>query len=264
MKTTGTVYIVGAGPGDPELLTVKAKRLIESADVVLYDSLVSDEILQLIAEKTIRIHSGKRCGHHVMKQEEINQTLVDWAKKSYDVVRLKGGDPFIFGRGSEEIITLINENIKFEIVPGISSSIAAPMYAGVPVTHRNMACSFAVITGHENPEKNNSQIKWDKIVGIDTLIFLMGIQHRQEIACQLVAAGKLPTTPVLFVTNGTRNNQKSQRWTLQDVIDGKTEVETPAIFLIGEVAQFNLSWFEKENTYLTDLLQESRPFQLGQ
>ena len=158
MKTTGKVYIVGAGPGDPELLTIKAEKLIRSAEVILFDSLISEEILKLISPQALQIHAGKRCGNHVMKQEEINSTLVEWGLKSNRVVRLKGGDPFIFGRGSEEITALMQAGIDFEIIPGISSSIAAPMYAGVPVTHRNLACSFAVITGHENPQKGNQKI----------------------------------------------------------------------------------------------------------
>lgn len=264
MKTTGKVYIVGAGPGDPDLLTVKAERLIRTAEVILFDSLISEEILKLISSEALLIHAGKRCGHHVMKQEDINQALVEWGRKSDRVVRLKGGDPFIFGRGSEEIASLIDAGIEFEVVPGISSSIAAPMYAGVPVTHRNLACSFAVITGHENPQKETSQIQWDKIIGIDTLVFLMGIQHRQEIAKKLIQAGKSESTPVLFVSHGTRTHQKSIRCTLQDVIEKNMDIEMPAIFLVGEVARFNLSWFEKGNTYSTNLLQESQPFLLDQ
>ena len=263
MKTTGKVYIVGAGPGDPELLTIKAEKLIRSAEVILFDSLISEEILKLISPQALQIHAGKRCGNHVMKQEEINSTLVEWGLKSNRVVRLKGGDPFIFGRGSEEITALM-QGIDFEIIPGISSSIAAPMYAGVPVTHRNLACSFAVITGHENPQKETTQIKWDKIIGIDTLVFLMGIQHRQEIAKKLIQAGKSKNTPVLFVSHGTRSNQKSTRCTLQDVIEQNIEIEMPAVFLVGEVASFNLSWFEKENTFSRDLLPEFQPFPLDQ
>ncbi|NJL24298.1 MAG: uroporphyrinogen-III C-methyltransferase [Calothrix sp. SM1_5_4] len=240
----GKVFIVGAGPGDPELLTLKALRVLRIAEVVLYDSLLCDGVLDLVNPEARLIHSGKRCGAHVMSQEEINRTLVEHARNGLIVVRLKGGDPFVFGRAGEEIIALRERNIPYEIVPGVSSSIAAGAYAGVPITHRNVACSFAVITGHEDPAKLDSQIQWDKIVGIDTLVILMGVKNRGTIARKLIQYGRSPDNGVIFVSHATLPNQEVVRARLGDLPDLALEVETPAVMITGAVVNFDFSWFE--------------------
>ncbi len=174
----GMVYLVGAGPGDYRLVSIKAVDCLKKADVVVYDRLADDRILKWAPEEAEYIYVGKASSHHTMKQGDINQLLVDKAKEGKTVVRLKGGDPFVFGRGGEEGILLEENGIPFEIVPGITSAISVPAYAGIPVTHRAVATSFAVITGHEDPTKGQSNMRWDKLAtGVDTLVFLMGVAN---------------------------------------------------------------------------------------
>jgi uroporphyrin-III C-methyltransferase len=243
MNVKGKVYLVGAGPGDLDLMTVKGLRLIQEADVIYYDSLMNKEILKRAKPNCELIFCGKRCGNAEMTQEEINKALVKSAEAGQLVVRLKGGDPFVFGRGGEEILALKFLRIPFEVVPGVSSSIAGPAYAGIPLTHRNISTSFAVITGHENPAKAESQMDWAGIVGIQTLVFLMAVMNRKKIAIQLLANGRNGDESVAFVENATLPTQKVFRTTLAKVITENLEVKTPALMIVGDVVNLDLSWF---------------------
>lgn len=244
-QKSGKVYIVGAGPGDPELLTLKAFKAIQRADAILYDNLINKNILDLAPAGCVVVYVGKKCGHHQMSQEQINETLVEFARRFDNVVRLKGGDPFVFGRGGEEALALMDAQISFEIVPGISSSIAAATYAGIPVTHRNLACSFAVITGHETPGKETSQLNFTALAGIDTLVFMMSVGNRQEISQSLLAAGRNPQDPVVFVENATTLDQKVIRSSLQTVATEPPNVKAPAVMIVGPVGSLNLEWFSE-------------------
>ncbi|WP_457621198.1 uroporphyrinogen-III C-methyltransferase [Persephonella sp.] len=243
----GKVYIVGAGPGDPELLTVKAYKLIQKADVILYDRLINPEILLMAKPECELVYVGKEDGKHIMEQDKINFLLQDFVKKYKIVLRLKGGDPFVFGRGGEEALFLEEQGIEYEIVPGITSAIAVPAYAGVPVTHRGISSSFAVITGHGH-KGQFPDINWKSLAGIGTLIFLMGVSNREKIAQNLIEAGRDPKEPVIFIEKGTTKEQKSIESTLKDVAEGKVTVYPPAIFLIGDVVSLRkkIHWFENQ------------------
>ena len=238
------VYLVGAGAGDFGLLTLKAAEILKSADVVIYDRLADDEILNLCPNAK-KIYVGKSAGAHTLKQDEINQLLVDEARKNKIVVRLKGGDPFVFGRGGEEAIFLRENDLPFEIVPGVTSAIAVPAYAGIPVTHRGIAASFAVVTGHEDPTKEISSINWKNLAtAVDTLIFLMGVANISKIVAKLIEHGRNPETPAAFIRWGTKSTQKVFVTTLKDAPNAK--IQPPAIFLVGEVVNLReqLKWFD--------------------
>ena len=241
------VYLIGAGPGDVELLTIKAKSLIEQADVIVYDRLADDRILNFASDKAERIYVGKAPGQHTMRQEEISQLLVDLTKRFDNIVRLKGGDPFVFGRGGEEALLLKENDIPFEIVPGVTSAIAVPAYAGIPVTHRGIATSFAVVTGHEMSEK--STLKWDKLsTCVDTLIFLMSVANLSEITQRLIANGRAADTPAAVIQNGTKAEQKLLITTVENAAADvqRQQITSPAIFIVGEVVTLrdSLKWFD--------------------
>ena len=242
----GKVYIVGAGPGDPELLTVKAVKVIKKADVILYDRLINPEILSYAKDSCQLVYVGKSDGKHTMEQSKINTLLYFYAKKYPNVVRLKGGDPFVFGRGGEEALYLSEKEVPFEIVPGITSSISAPAYSGIPVTHRGIAASFAVITGHEAPNKKKN-VDWESLKGIDTLVFLMGVTNRQEIAKKLIEIGRNPEEPVAFIEKGTTEEHRVIESTLKEVAKNPPEVSPPAVFIIGEVVKLRnkIRWFDE-------------------
>ncbi len=245
----GKVYLVGAGPGDLGLITLKGLDCLTKADVIIYDRLLSEQLLESASPEAERIYVGKEAKHHAVKQFEINQILVTKANEGKNVVRLKGGDPFIMGRGGEEAETLVNNGIPFEVVPGISSAIAVPAYAGIPVTHRSMASSFAVITGHEDPTKTRSSIAWEKLAtAVDTLIFLMGMQNLSEIVAQLIKYGRPLGTPVAVIKDGTSPNQKAIVGNLNNIVAKVEEnhLTTPAVIIIGEVAHLRkkLRWFD--------------------
>lgn len=209
------MYLIGAGPGDPELLTLKGKRCLEEADVIVGDYLADKRLLRYARPDAEYVYVGKKAGCHTMKQHEISLLLAEKGKEGKIVARLKGGDPFVFGRGGEEIEVLREAGVPFEEVPGVTSAIAAPAYAGIPVTHRGVAASFAVITGHEDPTKDQSSIHWDKLAGgVDTLIFLMGVGHTALIASQLMKYGRSADTPAAFVRWGTRPYQETYTTTL--------------------------------------------------
>ena len=201
----GMVFLVGAGPGDPRLLTVGAMHCLKRADVVVYDHLADESILSYVPETAERIYVGKQSCHHTMRQEEINVLLADKAEEGKTVVRLKGGDPFVFGRGGEEALVLLERGVPFEILPGVTSAISVPAYAGIPVTHRGVAVSFAVVTGHEDPTKPESHVRWQHLAtGVDTLIFLMGVANLPEITKNLIENGRPADTPAALIRWGTR------------------------------------------------------------
>ncbi|WP_054956392.1 uroporphyrinogen-III C-methyltransferase [Paenibacillus dakarensis] len=247
---TGKVYLVGAGPGDARLITIKGKDCIEKADAVVYDRLASPRLLRWMKPGAVKVYVGKLPDRHTMKQEEINQLLVDLALKGKTVVRLKGGDPTIFGRVGEEAELLYKNGIDFEIVPGITSSISVPAYAGIPVTHRDLASSLSIITGHESPDKLDQMIDWEKVTNATgTLIFMMGVAKIGYISRQLIAHGRPPETPVALVRWGTRAEQDTITGTLVDIeeIVKAARFEAPAVIVVGEVVlqREHLKWAEK-------------------
>ena len=213
------VYLVGSGPGDPELLTIKAKRLIESADVILYDQLPGEAILSMLPESAERIDVGKYAGNHKLSQWQINELLVKRAKEGKMVVRLKGGDPYLFGRGGEEAQALAAEGIKVEVVPGITSAIAVPAYAGIPVTHRDFASMVTFITGHEDPDKEDTSLDWELLARFEgTLVILMGVSMLERNVKELVRHGKSIDTPVAVIERGTRPDQRVTIGTLAEIV----------------------------------------------
>jgi len=238
-----TVYLVGAGPGDPGLLTMRGAELLGRADVVVYDRLASAALLELAPVGAELITAGKAPGQVDLTQEQINAVLVDKGATGATVVRLKGGDPFVFGRGGEEAEALAAAGILFEVVPGITSSIGAPAYAGIPVTHRGVSTHFTVVTGHEDPAKDRTDVDWEALARTGgTLVVLMGAGRVGEIARRLIAGGRAPTTPVAAVRNGTRPNQHTVRTTLGTLADAG--IRAPSAIVIGEVAGLDLGWFE--------------------
>jgi uroporphyrin-III C-methyltransferase len=245
---TGFVSLVGAGPGDPELLTLKALRRLQAANVVVYDALVAPVILEACSPDATRIFAGKRAGCRSFAQENITALLIDLARDGRRVVRLKGGDPFVFGRGGEEALALRQAGVPFEVVPGISSAIGVPAYAGIPVTQRGLAVSFAVVTGHEEPGKPASQINWAALAGIDTLVVLMGVGKLAEIAHNLMRHGRDAHTPAAVIQAGTTAEQRTVVATLATIAEavGAAGLGTPATFVLGEVVRLRgeLAWFD--------------------
>jgi uroporphyrinogen III methyltransferase/synthase len=247
----GKVYLVGAGPGDPKLITLRGLEVLQRADCVVYDRLAGPQLLRKAKEGAELIYVGKLPDRHTMKQEEISQLLVDLAKQGKTVVRLKGGDPAVFGRVGEEAELLRKNGIAYEIIPGITSAIAVPAYAGIPVTHRGLAASFMVITGHESPDKLDQLVEWDKIAHTNgTLVFLMGVAKIGYIAWQLMRFGKRPDTPVALVRWGTRAEQATLTGTLAD-IEAKvreTGFEPPAVIIVGDVVRCRqqMAWAEQK------------------
>lgn len=238
---TGTVYLVGAGPGDPELVTVKARRLLDSADVVLHDSLVGDGVVDSIPADTRVENVGKRAGGERTPQGEINDRLVREATAGREVVRLKGGDPTIFARGGEEAEHLARHDVPFEVVPGITSAVAAPGVAGIPPTHRDHASTLAVVTGHEDPTKADSALDWDALSSLvtagGTLVILMGVGRLPDNAAALRAAGVDPSTPVAMVERATLDDERVVTGTLDTIVDiaDAAAIEPPAVTVVGEV-----------------------------
>ncbi|HET6369908.1 MAG TPA: uroporphyrinogen-III C-methyltransferase [Nitrospiria bacterium] len=246
----GKVYLVGAGPGDPRLITVRGRACLEEADVVVYDYLAPETLLGFCPKKSVKIFVGKRREGNRLSQAEINRLLIQHARKGKVVVRLKGGDPFIFGRGGEEAEALAEEGIPFEIVPGVTAAIAVPAYAGIPLTHRDWTSSVAFITGHEDPDKGDSRVAWDKIAtGIGTLIFYMGVRSLPHIVEKLIAHGRSPKTPIALIQWGTRPLQRTAVGTLEDIV-GRSEtarMEPPVTIVVGEVVRLRekLDWYER-------------------
>ncbi|MDA8083082.1 MAG: uroporphyrinogen-III C-methyltransferase [Nitrospiraceae bacterium] len=250
-KSTGIVYLVGAGPGDIGLLTVKGLRCLQKAEAVIYDFHLNAQILNYIRHDAEFIYAGKRGGHHTMTQDEINAAIVEKAKEGKIVCRLKGGDPFVFGRGGEEAQVLARAGIPFEVVPGVSSSVAAPAYAGIPLTHRLYSSSFAVIPGYEDTTKEESSIDWAKLAtGVGTLVFLMAVKNIDSLTARLIAHGRRPDTPVAVIRWGTRSDQRTLVSTLKDIAAEvrENEIRPPAVMVIGDVVNLRqeLSWYEKK------------------
>ncbi len=249
----GKVYLVGAGPGDPGLLTIKGKECLEKADVVLYDRLIAPELLNFTPSHAKKIYVGKDSHHHAVRQEEIQQYLVDYAKEGYTVVRLKGGDPFVFGRGAEEAQILTENHIAFEIVPGVTSAIAAPAYAGIPISHRNYSGSFHVITGHECTDSKVSDEEWQALAKMTgTIVILMGLGHLQQITERLIQYGKSSETLCGVVSKGTTSEQKVVTGTLGAIAElcVQQDIVSPATVVIGDIVALSesLSWFEPRSS----------------
>ncbi|WP_373001100.1 uroporphyrinogen-III C-methyltransferase [Sulfurimonas sp.] len=242
----GKVYLTGAGPGDIELLTVKALRVIREADVIIYDRLANPVLLEEAKNGCEFVYVGKEDGRHIMPQDDINEVIYQNALKHENVVRLKGGDPFVFGRGGEEALYLLERDVKFEIIPGITSAISAPAYAGIPVTHRGVAVSFRVVTGHESPNKKVSQIPWDNFKTDDTIIFLMGLHNLPKISKKLIEIGKARDYPVAVISKGTTKDQSVVVGTLENIVEKAKDVPTPALIVVGKVVELReqLKWFE--------------------
>jgi uroporphyrinogen III methyltransferase/synthase len=237
-----TVYLVGAGPGDPGLLTVRGAEVLRRADVVIYDRLSAPSLLDLAPATAERIYVGKRGSEPSTPQERINELLVEHGRTAAVVVRLKGGDPFVFARGAEELTALREAGIRAEVVPGITSAIAAPAYAGIPVTRRYSSTSFTVVTGHEDPTKDRSDVDWDAIAKVGgTIVVLMGVANIAEIARRLVDGGLAPDTPASAVQWGTRPDQRTVRATLGTIAD--RELAAPSVIVVGDVAADDLGWF---------------------
>lgn len=240
------VYLTGAGPGDIELMTLKAARVIKQADVIIYDKLANPEILKMSKDGAKFVFVGKEVGNHSISQENINEIIYQEALKNEIVVRLKGGDPFVFGRGGEEALYLKERGIPFEIIPGITSSISVAAYAGIPVTHRGISCSFRVVTGHETPNKKDSMINWNSFTTDETIIFLMGLHNIKLISQKLLSIGKDKKTPCAVISNGTTKEQKVVVGCLENIAQRAENLPTPAIIIIGEVVNLreNLQWFK--------------------
>ncbi|MFH0809486.1 MAG: uroporphyrinogen-III C-methyltransferase [Pseudomonadota bacterium] len=245
------VYLVGAGPGDPGLITVKGLDLLRKADVIIHDYLASERLLEHVRSGAETIYVGKRGGEHTYRQEEINAMLLEKAAQGGMVVRLKGGDPFVFGRGGEEAEALAAAGIPFEIVPGVTSAVACPAYAGIPLTHRAYASSAGFVTGHEDPTKPDSGIDWNNLArGVGTLVFLMGAKNLNKICARLMEGGRGPQTPVAIVEWGTTSHQKTTVGTLSTITEvaRRNHVAAPAVIIVGEVVELRaqLDWFESK------------------
>jgi uroporphyrinogen III methyltransferase/synthase len=254
----GKVYLVGAGPGDPGLLTVRGLELLQKAQVIVYDQLVNPVLLEHVSPAAIRMFVGKQAGRHCVSQDEINRVLIEHARLGYRVVRLKGGDPFVFGRGGEEAEALAEAGIPFEVVPGVSSAIAVPAYAGIPVTHRKFGSSFAVVTGHETP-KTQPSVDWGRLAAaVDTLVVLMGLKNLPQIATELVRQGLSPETPVAVVRCGTIKSQETVTGTLNDIAGKAARLKSPAVIVVGKIVELGdkLDWFTRARESSKDIRSE--------
>ena len=239
---TGKVYLVGAGPGDPDLITLKAIELIKKADVVLYDRLVSKKILAMIPKRCKSIYVGRAVGDDTTHQDSTNELMVKYAKLKKTVVRLKGGDPIIFGRGGEEAEFLKSFKIKYEIIPGITSGIGSATYAGIPLTHRQFASSVVFVTGHEDPEKKTEVVKWKKLAkSVDSIVIMMGLSRIEEISKKLIEGGMDKTTPVAVIQNGTTPKQKMIKGTISNISNKikRNKIRPPTNIIIGRVVDLS-------------------------
>jgi uroporphyrin-III C-methyltransferase len=247
---TGTVYLVGAGPGDPSLITLRAIELIKKSDVVLYDRLVSKKIISMIPKKTKSVYVGRMVGDDYKHQDDTNELMVEYAKTKRRVVRLKGGDPIIFGRGGEEAEYLKKHKIKFEIIPGITSGIGSATYAGIPLTHRKFASSVTFVTGHEDFEKNKEDVRWKKLAkSTDTIVVMMGLGRISIICKQLSAGGMEKNMPVAVIQDGTTTKQKIVIGTISNIVQKvkQSKIKPPSIIIIGKVVSLSktIGWRKK-------------------
>jgi len=251
MKKKGKAYLIGAGPGDPGLLTLKGKKYLSNSDVIIYDNLINPSLLNYAKEGAKIYYVGKKSGQKELSQNRINKLLIDNTLKGKTVVRLKGGDPFIFGRGGEEAIALVNKGVDVEIIPGVSSVSAAPSYAGIPLTHRDHNSSFLVATGHEDPKKSKSNLPWRYMSEVGTLVFLMGLGNIKKNMKKLMENGKSPSTPAAVISRGTYANQKTIIGTIENIasrVDKDNQVTSPAVIIIGDVIKLRdkINWYEKK------------------
>lgn len=263
MTPAGRVYLVGAGPGDPGLMTVRGLEALRRAEVVVYDRLVNPVLLDEAPETARRIFAGKHARAHCLPQSRINALLIEEAREGHIVVRLKGGDPFVFGRGGEEALALADAGISFEVVPGVSAAVAVPAYAGIPVTHRGLGSSFAVVTGHEDPDKGTAAVDWARLAtAVDTIVVLMGLRSLSRIAAELVIHGRSPATPVALIRWGTTDAQETVIGTLADIVAraARARLEPPVLAVIGEVVRLReqLEWFETRGQSPEAALVEAR------
>jgi uroporphyrin-III C-methyltransferase len=250
MRNTGKVFLCGAGPGDPKLITVKAMELLKDCDVVLYDRLVSKDIINQIPAQSEKIYVGREVGDSTSHQDNTNIQMVRLAKEGKKVLRLKGGDPFIFGRGGEEAEFLFQNGVQFEIIPGISSAIAAAAYAGIPLTHRQFASSLAIVTGHEDGNKADSIVKWDRLANAaDTIVILMGIESLEKICYSLINAGMSINTEIAIIESATLKTQRVISGNLMNILRKAEDsrIKPPAIIIIGKVVTLckKIAWFGK-------------------
>ncbi len=248
MSKFGKVFLTGAGPGDIEMMTLKAMRIVKEADVIIYDRLANPDILEHAKDGCEFIYVGKEDSKHIMPQDQINEVIYQAACKYEKVCRLKGGDSFVFGRGGEEAIYIKDRGVEFEFIPGITSSISVPEYAGIPVTHRGVAVSFRVVTGHEAPGKAKSQIPWENYKTDDTIVFLMGLHNLDFIAKKLIEIGKPKDFPIAVISRGSTKDQKVVVGTLENIYEQAKDLPTPSLFVVGEVVKLReqLKWFEND------------------
>lgn len=249
MAKRGYVYLIGAGPGDPGLLTLKGASCLSQAEVVIYDRLVCSRLLSLAPEGAERIFAGKSAEGNTMSQEQINALLVEKGRAGRLVVRLKGGDPFVFGRGGEEALALAEAGIPFEVVPGVTAGVAGPAYAGIPVTHRGLSSAVVLVTGHEDPLKGTSDVDWRSIARVGSIVVYMGVGHLPQVVQSLLDAGRSAETPCAVVANATTLSQRTTEGVLGTIVQGASSarVEPPALLLVGEVVSLRrrLLWFER-------------------
>ena len=239
---TGKVYLVGAGPGDPKLITLRAVELIKKADIVLYDRLVSKKILAMIPKRAVSIYVGREVGDDTTHQENTNELMVKYAQLKKSVVRLKGGDPIIFGRGGEEAEFLKSFNVKYEIIPGITSGIGSATYVGIPLTHRQFASSVVFVTGHEDPEKKTEVVKWKKLAkSVDTIVIMMGLSRIEVISRKLIEGGMDKNMPVAVIQNGTTSKQKMLKGTISNIANKikRNKIKPPTNIIIGRVVDLS-------------------------
>ena len=241
-KMKGKVFIVGAGPGDPKLITLKAVEAIKSADVVLYDRLVSKKIISMIPKSAVSVYVGRDVGDDYTHQDTTNELMVKYAKTKRNVVRLKGGDPFIFGRGGEEAEFLQERGVKYEIIPGITSGIGSAEYSGIPLTHRDYASSVVFVTGHEDAKKTQGTVNWKKLAkSVDTIVIMMGLSRLEIISKNLISGGLAKNTPVAVIQNGTTEDHKMLKGTLANIAKKvkDAKVRPPSIIIIGKVVSLS-------------------------
>lgn len=250
----GFVYLIGAGPGDPQLITLKGQQLLKTCDAVVYDHLASAAFLSWVPSHCRILYVGKQAGHHSMTQEQINELLIKLAREGLKVVRLKGGDPFVFGRGSEEILALKEQGINWEIIPGITSCVSVPELAGIPVTHRNVSRSFHVITGHTLAGIQSEEALAPYGACEGTLVFLMGLHNLESIVKGLLKGGKTADTPAAVIEDGSLDSQRIVRGTLKNIYEKtlKAQIKTPAIIVVGETAAFDLMPEKQTDPILPD------------
>lgn len=265
----GSVYLVGAGPGDPKLLTLRGKECLEQADVVLYDYLANPALLSHAPLQAERIYVGRRGRGQYQPQETTNRMLIERAQRGQVVVRLKGGDPFVFGRGGEEAEALAAAGVSFEVVPGVTAAVAAPAYAGIPVTHRTMASTVTFVTGHEDPDKSTTALEWPRLASsYGTLVFLMGMKNLPSIVSNLISEGRPSTTPVALIRWGTRAAQRTVVGTLADIVEKAlhAKLEPPTVVVVGEVVKLRaqLNWFERKPLFGKRVLMTRAKEQAGE